>query len=215
MNKIILFFAVLTGISLSVANDWPMFRGDMQRTGFSPEMTGIPSGGPLWQYSAGGAFASSPSIVKDAVYIGCRDSTLCAINSATGKQLWKLKMKGWFDSSPSIHGDSLVVGCLDQHIYVLNRNTGAWIGEFPAGYQLSSPAVLADGAILSLIGYPFNAFARYQGEGPQNPRSLPSYATRYKVSKHRSAESLLAVDLYPTHVFVGGGGREHSRLRRQ
>ena len=172
MKKKNIVFAVVTCFSLCLASDWPTFRGDMQRTGCSPQKTGLPSARPLWQYRAKGAFVSSPSIVKDALYIGCRDSTLCAIGATTGSRLWSRKMKGWFDSSPVLYGDSLVVGCLDQHIYVLNRNTGVSLGEFPAGFQLSSPAVLADGTILTLIGHPYNALAKYQRDGPKNPWPL-------------------------------------------
>ncbi len=172
MRQRIAFFVVLLSALVCTANDWPTFRGNLERTGFSSERVGFPSGAPVWQFRARSAFVSSPAIDKDVLFIGCRDSSLYALSASTGALLWQRKMQGWFDSSPAVHGDSVVVGCLDNYVYVFSRTSGEWLDEFSAGFQLSSPAVLADGTILSLIGYPYNAFGKFEGHTATSPWSL-------------------------------------------
>jgi outer membrane protein assembly factor BamB len=164
--------ALLLCTTLCFANDWPCFRGNPQRTGFTAERTGVPAGNPLWRFGPAGPFISSPSVVNGVLYIGSRDSTIYALDAKTGTLIWKKKVFGWVDSSPLLFGDSLVVGCRDQRIYVINKNTGEVISELPAGLQLSSPVALDDGSILSLIGHPLNSFSKINLSGFNNSWSM-------------------------------------------
>jgi outer membrane protein assembly factor BamB len=141
--------------------DWLCFRNNLQRTGFTNETMPVPIKKPQWQFGPAGAFASSPSIVRDVLYIGSRDSTVYAINANSGQLIWKRKVKGWVDSSPLVKGDSLVVGSMDGNLYILNSTTGVSFGELSWGLQLASPAALPDGTILTLIGYPVNKLVKY------------------------------------------------------
>ena len=172
MRIIPLTIALLLCANLCSANDWACFRGNPQRTGYTAERTGIPSGNPLWRFGPAGSFISSPSVVNGVLYIGSRDSTIYALDAKTGTLIWKKKVFGWVDSSPLLFGDSLVVGCRDERIYVINKNTGDVMSELLAGLQLSSPVALDDGSILSLIGHPLNSFSKLNSNGFSNSWSL-------------------------------------------
>jgi outer membrane protein assembly factor BamB len=172
MKMNLLTIALLFCATLCSANDWACFRGNPQRSGYTAERTGIPSGNPVWRFGPVGSFISSPSVVNGVLYIGSRDSTIYALDAKTGTLIWKTKVFGWVDSSPLLFGDSLVVGCRDERIYVINKNTGDVMSELPAGLQLSSPVALDDGSILSLIGHPLNSFSKINLSGFNNSWSL-------------------------------------------
>ncbi|MDD5675884.1 MAG: PQQ-binding-like beta-propeller repeat protein, partial [Chitinivibrionales bacterium] len=168
-TKIIL---ILILCNVSHAADWPAFRGNLQRTGFTAEKVGLPEGKPLWRFGPVGAVVSSPSVAGNTVYFGSRDSTIYALDALSGVVKWQKKVYGWVDSSPFIFGDSLVVGCRDGRIYILDKTTGESRNELVAGVQLSSPAVLSDGTVLTLVGPPYNSFAKYRAGETESGWSL-------------------------------------------
>ena len=62
-------------------------------------------------------FQSSPAIVNGAVYSGCRDSNLYAINAATGKEKWRFNAAGsWIITSPAVTADKVVFATSDSSL---------------------------------------------------------------------------------------------------
>jgi outer membrane protein assembly factor BamB len=143
------------------AADWPMFRGNQQRTGYYADPAGYPSQKPIWTDSLRCSFVSSPSVVNGTLYIGGRDSCIYAIDDDDGNVVWKTKTKGWVDASPLVYNGMVIIGSRDGTIYVLDSRTGNVISLLSAGLQLSSAAMTSDGTILSGIGPPFNGFSAY------------------------------------------------------
>jgi outer membrane protein assembly factor BamB len=142
--------------------DWPMFRGNAQRTGMCVEHTGWPQGSvPDWSSTLGGAIVSSPAVFQNILYIGCRDSSLYAIDVLTGKTIWKRKTLGWVDATPFVNQGNVVFGSRDQTVYVLNRLTGDPVLGLKAGLQLSSPTLAKNGMIVMGLGPPVGALAAY------------------------------------------------------
>jgi outer membrane protein assembly factor BamB len=158
------FPLLLLSTVIAPAGDWPTFRGDMQRTGYYAGPVGYPKKEPVWIASLGCEFISSPSVADKTLYIGGRDSCLYAIDAATGHVLWKKKTDGWVDSSPLFFDGNVYVGSRDQTIYALNAD-GREILRMEAGMQLSSPAMTANGVIITGLGPPYNAIAGYQPAG--------------------------------------------------
>ncbi len=155
-------------IQNSAAAEWPMFRGNEQRTGFYPDLVGFPDeNGYTWKRSFGYPIVSSPSIADNTLYIGMRDSCIYAIDAISGSVEWKVKTSGWIDASPLLWEKMCIVGGSDGHIYVLDTRNGTQLTLLTAGYQLSSPAALRNGTIISGMGPPFKQCAIFN---PGSPR---------------------------------------------
>lgn len=150
-------------VSLSYGVPWSTFRGNAQRTGFYPNKVGVPpaSGDRLWHIQLPGPIVSSPAIVGGVLYVGCRDSSLYAIDASTGEVIWSIKTGGWVDSSPLVFGNRVFVGSRDGYIYAVDINLGEVLARFPAGVQLSSPIVYNSQLLLTGLGPPVNSFTAY------------------------------------------------------
>jgi len=193
----IFFLKILILANMLFAADWPMFRGNEQRTGFYQDPCGYPSKIPVWIDSLGCNFISSPSIYKNILYIGGRDSCIYAINSDNGNVLWKTKTKGWVDASPLIYKGMLIIGSRDGTIYVFDAKTGAEISRLEAGLQLSSCIATSDGTILSGLGMPHNGFAAYSFSNAKWDKVPP----KWKIDFNQITYSSPA--LFGSNAFIG------------
>jgi outer membrane protein assembly factor BamB len=138
------------------AADWSTFRGNMQRTGSTDEIVGLPEKKPAWVRSFDGcAFVSSPSVASGVLYVGSHDSCVYAMDANSGQTIWRSKTGGWVESTPTVTGQTVVVGSFDGSVYILDRASGAVLSRvLTDGIQISSPGVLANGAMVSGWGYP-------------------------------------------------------------
>ncbi|MBD3394891.1 MAG: PQQ-binding-like beta-propeller repeat protein [Chitinivibrionales bacterium] len=152
--------------ALCFADDWPAFRGNMQRTGYYAAPVGYPGREPSWKKNLGCAFVSSPSIADGVLYIGGRDSCLYALDAATGHLLWKRKTRGWVDSSPLVHDGKVFAGSRDGTVYVFDV-AGKDAGALIAGLQLSSPGLMKDGVLVSGLGPPYRGVSGYAWDQPK------------------------------------------------
>lgn len=109
-----------------------------------------------WKYKVGAPIISSPIISEGVAFFGALDSTVYAINIATGTLKWKLKTNGEIRSTLAPAGNNLylaggngVLSCIDKQSgkpvwRVLFDNTAVFIGERRydfADYYHSSPLV--------------------------------------------------------------------------
>src|SRR5512146_1658457 len=101
--KRLLISSLLALCSLSsMAQDAPMFRGNLQHSGVynAPgiaKLTGV-----KWKFHTSGRVISSPAVVNGVVYVGSTDCNLYAIDLASGTQKWKFETKGWVVSSAAV-----------------------------------------------------------------------------------------------------------------
>jgi outer membrane protein assembly factor BamB len=109
-----------------------------------------------WKYKIGAPIISSPVISDGVAFFGALDSTMYAIEIATGTVKWKLKTNGEIRSNAVIAGNNLylaggngVLSCIDKSTgkpkwRVLFDNTAVFIGERRydfADYYHSSPLI--------------------------------------------------------------------------
>ncbi len=57
----------------------------------------------LWHYETDGYVAGAPAVVDGTVYLGAGDSTLRALDLATGEELWTMDVGSSIDGAPAIH----------------------------------------------------------------------------------------------------------------
>lgn len=142
------------------AGDWPMFRGDAARTGYSAEQAAPPLA-KVWEFQAAGAIVSSPVVYDGRVYVGTRANKIYALDVRTGAKLWERLTAGWVDSSPAVYGNTVYATCLGGRLYALDRLSGRplWIADLGAA-SASSPLVLG-GRVYAGTGSPENRLKVY------------------------------------------------------
>ena len=143
----------MTIISFSQASgdispDWPMFRNDIQRTGFSTSTS--PSSANLhWVFNTTAEEMHNGVAAADStIFVATSNGIVYAINSSTGQQIW---MQPTFDrenyiwSSPAVASDRLYVGARDSYLYCLNETTGSILWRFLSNFEIdASPVVVAN-----------------------------------------------------------------------
>ena len=96
-------------VSAAGPYDWPMFRHDLQHTGYSTSPA--PSTNQtLWNYTTGSFIVSSPAVVDGKVYIGSYDRKFYCLDAATGAHIWNFTTGGIVGSSPAVVDGRVYVG---------------------------------------------------------------------------------------------------------
>lgn len=143
MLRSLCFFVVVSLSLAAFAVDWPQWRGP-NRDGTSQE-TGLlaewPMNGPklVWEIDEAGGGYSTPSVVKDRVYLlgneGLENEFVRAFNVRDGKQVWSVRIGkvGNPDqrpsypgarSTPTVDGDALYALGSDGDLACLDAATG-------------------------------------------------------------------------------------------
>ncbi len=106
------------------AYNWPVFRGNTTRSGFTPEVV-VPPLVRRWQYQAGDWVLAPPSVANGVVYVGVRIEQagkfgrLCALKARNGELLWDLNTRYEINTAPCVaHGERLYVGSHRQMLCV-------------------------------------------------------------------------------------------------
>ena len=135
------------------AADWPVFRGNNARTGFTAELA-YPPLTQAWSFQVQGDVTSSPVVYDGIVYVGGRSDSVYALNAITGELLWDYSTDNWVDATPAVSSGTVFVPSKDGNLYALDRLTGdvIWSADLGAG-ALSSPLVL-EGKVYVGTGIP-------------------------------------------------------------
>lgn len=113
-------------------SEWPMFRHDLMRTGFSPGITAPSSNSSFFSFSLPGPSAGL-SLADGVLYIG-GTATVYAFDVSSRAFLWNYTAgTGFFFSAPSVDGDTVYAGGSDGKLHALDRLTGTanWIFTTP------------------------------------------------------------------------------------
>jgi outer membrane protein assembly factor BamB len=129
------------------SDSWPMFRHDLNHTGYSTSQ--IPDGPSIdWTFQAVGGFESSPVVEYGMVFIGSEDYNVYALNESTSEVVWRFTTGKYVRATPTVVDGKIFIGSLDGRFYALDAYSGgvAWIFDRPArkgdkAYYHSSPAV--------------------------------------------------------------------------
>ena len=140
--------------------DWPMFRHDAERTGYTPELltekltlqwmhhSARPH--PAWPRSIRKTFdfAHQPIATDGMVWFGSSvDGAVHALDAATGKLKWTFFTNSPIRFAPVFDNGSLFVVSDDGHLYCLSAATGVLRWKMRAGP--SDDMVLGNGRMVS------------------------------------------------------------------
>jgi outer membrane protein assembly factor BamB len=78
-------------------------------------------------------YLSSPSVWKDAVYVGSGDGNVYALDAATGALKWKFQTGDVVHASPAIDDGKVYIGSWDSYFYALDAVNGKERWKFKTG----------------------------------------------------------------------------------
>jgi outer membrane protein assembly factor BamB len=133
--------------TLSVTDDWTMFRHDPNHSGYTHAADLAGSFEFLWAFKTWKGVMSSPAVADEYLLVGSRDWRIYCLNTSNGNQVWNYSTGNEVHSSPAIHDGFVYVGSDDGYIYCIDIPTGnlSWRSEV-RGLVRSSPAV-AEGCV--------------------------------------------------------------------
>jgi outer membrane protein assembly factor BamB len=145
----------------SSSDAWPMFRGNLARTGGISDAPGPASGRVRWTFTDPEAraadFSSSPAVVGDRLYVGCAQASIFdssgmvyCLDAATGKRIWQFQTEKEVFSSPAVVGGRVYIGeglhtDMNCKIYCLDAGTGKLIwATATRSHTEASPTVVGN-----------------------------------------------------------------------
>lgn len=141
---------ILLGLLFLVAGecwaDWPLFHGDLARTGYSPEVTtaGLVE---LWQIDLGSPIYGSPVIAEGKIYVSVADAHLYAFDAASGNPVWQIEPGSWLESTPTIDQNRLYFGCVDHAVYCVDALSGSAFWQYETESWVESSPLVFDGKV--------------------------------------------------------------------
>ncbi len=116
--------AVRTQQSTMADEEWPTYRHDAQRSGFT--RSSVPAVlRRMWQVDVGGKL-TSPTVAGGKVFVASVDEhRICAMDADSGRSTWDFTAGGRVDSPPTLYANRAIFGCRDGYVYSLRASDGA------------------------------------------------------------------------------------------
>jgi eukaryotic-like serine/threonine-protein kinase len=144
--KRMLVLATLLLCPFVLAEDAPMFRGNLEHTGVY-NAPGVPRFNRVkWKFHTKGSVVSSPAISGAVAYVGSTDHNLYAVDLASGEQKWKFKTESRVTSSPAVSGGVVYFGSMDGNFYAVDASSGQQKWKFKTGGERRYTATHLHGA---------------------------------------------------------------------
>jgi outer membrane protein assembly factor BamB len=102
-----------------------MFRGTPAHDGVAPGPLFAGQGGVKWSFATRSAVRSTPAVTATRIFIGSGDSSLYALERATGKLVWRFNAGAPVHSSPAVAQGMVIAATHGGRIFAVNEATGA------------------------------------------------------------------------------------------
>jgi outer membrane protein assembly factor BamB len=152
--------------SISNNSDWPTYRFDAQRSGYSP--TSVPALlRRKWQVEVGRKL-TAPTVAGGKVFVVSVDEhEVCAIDADSGRSMWHFTAGARVDSPPTLYRGSAIFGSRDGYVYNLRASDGklAWrlrtarngrrisaCGQLESASPVFGSVLVQDGVVYSTAG---------------------------------------------------------------
>ena len=140
---------------------WPMFRHDLQHSGYStsdaPETNNV-----RWTYTTDNDGFSSPAISDGKVYIGSDDDHVYCLDADDRTMIWSCKTGDDAFSSPAVSDGNVYIGSRDDNVYCLDADDITMKWSYLTGDNVASSPAVSDGRV-------------YVGSDDQNVYCLNTY----------------------------------------
>lgn len=128
------------------AYNWPMFRGNITRTGYTPEVLAPPLQ-RRWQFKLGEWVLASPVVSNGVVYVGGRqnrpaqEGRFVALQADRGELIWELSTQNEILLSPCVMGGNLLFVASHNWLMALDTRTGRRLWDFTSASPITSSPV--------------------------------------------------------------------------
>src|SRR5688572_23831876 len=102
-----------------------MFRGSPAHSGVASAKLFAGQGGVKWRFATRSAVRSTPAVTATRVFIGSGDSTLYALDRASGALVWKFDAGGPVHASPAVANGLVIAATLGGRIFAVSEAAGA------------------------------------------------------------------------------------------
>ena len=111
-----------------------------------------------WQFQAQRAVTSTPVVEEGMLIVGSMDSTVYALDTASGWPIWRFRTNRPVISSPVVHDGVAYIGSADEQLYAIELSTGRKLWSYKTEGQIaSSPALWQDAVYFgSTDGYVYS-----------------------------------------------------------
>lgn len=108
-----------------------------------------PAGGikPIWSFKCEDEVRGTPLLYQGALYIGCYDNNLYALNAADGKFQWKYAADGGIVSRPATFDGNIFFGSEDRSLHVVSARTGKVVWTYQTQAPIHSSPRIAEGHV--------------------------------------------------------------------
>lgn len=189
-HRLVAIVYCLQVASITMAGDWPMFRGGNERSGYA-EKEQLPDRlDLLWVHETKGSLESSPVVVGETVYQGSCDGNLYAVDVADGSPKWVFPAGGVIMSTPVVDSNSglVVFGCNNNYVYAIGMKNGELAWEHATappsrhvilhGNQVkASPALSGSRILVGNYGGQWMALAAKNGDPEWKAKGLLTFAS--------------------------------------
>ena len=122
-----------------------------------------------FSFKADAGLLMAPTLAgDDTLLVGGIDTTLQALDPATGDQKWSFKGGNWFWGTPLVSDDAVYVADFDGNVYAIGLTDGKqlWASPFKAGAPVRSAPLLVEGTLI-IVGRDGSAFGLNPDDGTQ------------------------------------------------
>jgi eukaryotic-like serine/threonine-protein kinase len=124
---------LLAAVSAAVAQDAPMFRGDLQHSGIYNAVGVSKFERVKWRFQTQGRVVSSPAVANGTIYVGSTDQNLYALDLDSGNKKWSFATDGPVVSSPAVSDGVVYFGSYDGKFYAVDTANGQLKWKFQTG----------------------------------------------------------------------------------
>ena len=142
----VLFVRVPSVRATNPPDEWPMFRHDLNHTGYSTSAAPN-TNQSAWSYTTGDIIFSSPAVAGGMVYVGSYDGKVYCLDASTGAFVWSYTTGSVVSSSPAVAGGMVYVDSFDGKVYCLDAVTGAFVWSYTTGDNVDSSPAVAGGMV--------------------------------------------------------------------
>jgi serine/threonine protein kinase len=102
---------------------------------------------PIWKFQCEDEIRGSPLYKDGAIYVGCYDNNLYALNAGNGSFLWKYPTEGGIVSRPALYEGNLIFGSEDHRLHAILQHNGRINWTYYAQGPIRSSPHIAEGYI--------------------------------------------------------------------
>jgi len=188
--------------SLTSAQDWPLSRGNPQRTGEAADWTAQPPFRVAWSLETKESIEAEAIVVEGVVYAGTARGTLYALDLATHAEKWKIQLEGGLNAAPCLAAGRLYVVDDGGKLLCLDPANGKEIWHYATKSECHSSPVCDGNAAQT----PRVLFGSYD----QSLHCLDARAGRFLWKHETGGPVHCAPAVFENHSFTAGCD---SRLR--